>query len=57
MNEVDEHDALLDRLNSVEPFVLALVGDLDEAEIIQKMIDSGKPEEAADYYKKRVGLL
>lgn len=55
--EMYAQDELLDRVSDVWPFLLALAGDLSEAETMQKLIGSGKPEEAADYYKKRVGLL
>ena len=57
MVEMDEQDALLDRVSLIHPFLLALTGDLDKAETIQRMINNGEDERAANYYKKITGLL
>ncbi len=45
-------EALLDRVNSVDPFVLSMAdGNLEAAEKIQGLVDGNRPDEAADLCK------
>ena len=53
---MDVDEKTLDRANCVDPFVLALAGNLEDAEDIQQLIDNNKPDEAADYYKRKAGI-
>lgn len=47
-----DQDVLLDRVNSVDPFVLRMAdGNLETAERIQDLVDGNRPEEAADLCK------
>ena len=50
-------DDVLDRINSVEMFLLSLTGNIYDAEIIQKMIDDKRPDDAAHYFMEKVNII
>ena len=54
-NRVDE--GTLDRVIGVETFLLSLTGNLYDAEIMQKMIDDGCPDDAVQYFKEKAETI